>query len=70
MSRQSDRDREFMENLLKHIKNEYGFNDKVTSMIVSRAFDQGHAYGYEEVQLDADSLAYWVDDLLKASKEN
>ena len=50
-------DKKFLEQTLESIKNEYGFSDSISKMILDKAWEDGHAYGYKEVLLNIEELA-------------
>ena len=56
-------DKNFLEKTLKCIKNEYGFSDSISKMILDKAWEEGHAYGYKEVLLNIEELAEIVKTL-------
>ena len=56
-------DKKFLEQTLKSIKNEYGFGDSISKMILDKAWEDGHAYGYKEVLLNIEELAEIVKTL-------
>lgn len=56
-------DNKFLEQTLKSIKNEYGFSDSISKMILDKAWEEGHAYGYKEVLLNIEELAEIVKTL-------
>lgn len=56
-------DKKFLEQTLKSIKNEYGFSDSISKMILDKAWEEGHAYGYKEVLLNIEELAEIVKTL-------
>ena len=56
-------DKKFLEQTLKSIKNEYCFSDSISKMILDKAWEEGHAYGYKEVLLNIEELAEIVKTL-------
>ena len=56
-------DKKFLEQTLESIKNEYGFSDSISKMILDKAWEDGHAYGYKEVLLNIEELAEIVKTL-------
>lgn len=56
-------DNKFLEQTLESIKNEYGFSDSISKMILDKAWEEGHAYGYKEVLLNIEELAEIVKTL-------
>ena len=56
-------DKKFLEQTLESIKNEYGFSDSISTMILDKAWEEGHAYGYKEVLLNIEELAEIVKTL-------
>lgn len=56
-------DKKFLEQTLESIKNEYGFSDSISKMILDKAWEEGHAYGYKEVLLNIEELAEIVKTL-------
>lgn len=56
-------DNKFLEQTLESIKNEYGFSDSISKMILDKAWEEGHAYGYKEVLLKIEELAEIVKTL-------
>ena len=59
----SKEDKKFLEQTLESIKNEYGFSDSISKMILDKAWEEGHAYGYKEVLLNIEELAEIVKTL-------
>ena len=59
-------DNKFLEQTLESIKNEYGFNETISKIILEKAWEEGHAYGYHEVNLHIDELAEMVEKIIKA----
>ena len=59
-------DKKFLEQTLESIKNEYGFSDSISKMILDKAWEDGHAYGYKEVLLNIEELAEMVEKIIKA----
>ena len=56
-------DKKFLEQTLESIKNEYGFSDSISKMILDKEWEEGHAYGYKEVLLNIEELAEIVKTL-------
>ena len=56
-------DKKFLEQTLESIKNEYGFSDSISKMILDKAWEESHAYGYKEVLLNIEELAEIVKTL-------
>lgn len=56
-------DNKFLEQTLQSIKNEYDFSDSISKMILDKAWEDGHAYGYKEVLLNIEELAEIVKTL-------
>ena len=40
----------FLEQALESIKKGYGFNETISKIILEKAWEEGHAYGYHEVK--------------------
>ena len=59
-------DNKFIEQTLERIKKEYGFNETISKIILEKAWEEGHAYGYHEVNLYIDELAEMVEKIIKA----
>lgn len=51
------------------LKQEYGFNltDAQHALVYSKAYQDGHAYGYSEVEGHYRDLVEFAEELLKAS---
>jgi hypothetical protein len=45
-----------------------GYPDKICSIVYSKAYDQSHAWGYEEVENTFFSLLEFVEDILEVTK--
>lgn len=56
----------FLEQALESIKKEYGFNETISKIILEKSWQEGHAYGYHEVNLHIDELAEMVEKIIKA----
>ena len=56
----------FLELALESIKKEYGFNETISKIILEKAWEEGHAYGYKEVLLHIEELAEMVEKIIKA----
>ena len=56
----------FLEQALERIKKEYGFNETISKIILEKAWQEGHAYGYHEVKLHIEELAEMVEKIIKA----
>lgn len=59
-------DKKFLKEALESIKQEYGFNDTISKLILDKAWEDGHAYGYNEVNLHIDELAEMVEKIIKS----
>ena len=59
-------DNKFLEQTLARIKKEYGFNETISEIILEKAWQEGHAYGYNEVNLHIEELAEMVEKIIKA----
>lgn len=59
-------DNKFLEQTLERIKKEYGFNETISKIILEKAWQEGHAYGYNEVNLHIEELAEMVEKIIKA----
>ena len=59
-------DNKFLEQTLERIKKEYGFNETISKIILEKAWEEGHAYGYHEVNLHIDELSEMVEKIIKA----
>lgn len=56
-----EREKKFVKELYK----KYGFvNEELNSMIYSKAYEDGHAYGWSEVELHFSDLAEFAKDIL------
>lgn len=53
---------EFYDYMIQYIQEEYGFNKKASERIFSKAYEDGHAYGYHEVKYHIDELSYWLNE--------
>ena len=42
---------------------------EVAKMVVDRAWDEGHSYGYDEVRAKAESLALYTEKVVKITEE-
>ena len=56
----------FLEESLESIKKGYGFNETISKIILEKAWEEGHAYGYKEVLLNIEELAEMVEKIIKA----
>ena len=56
-------DNKFLEEALESIKKGYGFNETISKIILEKAWEEGHAYGYKEVLLNIEELAEIVKTL-------
>ena len=56
----------FLEQALESIKKGYGFNETISEIILYKAWQEGHAYGYNEVNLHIEELAEMVEKIIKA----
>ena len=59
-------DNKFLEQTLERIKKEYGFNKTISKIILKKAWEEGHAYGYNEVNLHIEELSEIVEKIIKA----
>ena len=59
-------DNKFLEKTLESIKKEYGIKETISKIILEKAWQEGHAYGYHEVNLHIDELAEMVEKIIKA----
>ena len=59
-------DNKFLEQTIERIKKGYGFNETISKIILEKAWEEGHAYGYHEVNLHIDELAEMVEKIIKA----
>lgn len=60
------KEEEFKEKLVTSAMEDYGFSRKQSEMLFSRAWDEGHAFGYHEVQNDFDDLIEWASEFVNA----
>jgi hypothetical protein len=55
--------------LAKRLLNDYNIGCKeIAVMIVDRAWDSGHSYGYNEVTLKAEDLAEFIENVRKIDR--
>ena len=55
--------------LLEILKNEYSIPPAVASVIIARAKEDGHAYGWYEVLSKAQTYAEFAEEILEAANE-
>lgn len=68
--RQYKEERDWRDQLERDIWHDYDLGPKeVAKMIVDRAWDEGHSYGYEEVKAKAESLAEYTEKVVKITEE-
>ena len=68
--RRHKEERDWRDNLAKTIYEEYNvYPREVATLIVDRAWDEGHSYGYDEVTSKAHSLADFVEKITKLVEE-
>lgn len=61
---------DFRELLAKTIYEEYNvYPREVAKMIVDRAWDEGHSYGYDDVRNRAASLATFTEKIIKITED-
>lgn len=59
-------EQDWRDQLERDIWHDYDLGPKdVAKMIVDRAWDEGHSYGYDEVKGKAESLAEFVEEIIK-----
>ena len=56
---------QFRENLIEKIVNEYGFSNAIAKACVDKGWEDGHAYGYNEVRTQTQIAADFVEEILK-----
>ena len=62
--------RDWCNNLTDEIWKGYDVGPKeVAKLIVDRAWDEGHSYGYDEVKAKAESLALYTEKVVKITEE-
>ena len=68
--RQRKEEQDFRDDLAKTIYEEYNvYPREAATLIVDRAWDEGHSYGYDEVKSKAHSLANFVEKITKLVEE-
>lgn len=56
----------FKNELVNEAIDDYGFTQAQAEMIFSRAWDEGHSWGFNEVRTHFEDLADFVNDFMKA----
>lgn len=59
-------EREIDSAILEYIRNEFAFNEKVAQIVFDKAYEEGHANGFEEVLCQANEYGYFVQRILNA----
>ena len=68
--RQRKEEQDWRDQLEGDIWSRYDLGPKeVAKMIVDRAWDEGHSYGYDEVRAKAESLALYTEKVVKITEE-
>lgn len=62
---QQFRENLFRESLIEKITNEYGFSNAIAKACVDKGWEDGHAYGYNEVRTQTQIAADFVEEILK-----
>lgn len=62
-------EQQFRENLVKELMNEYHFNRATAEIVVSRGWEEGHAYGYSEVRIQSQIAADFAEQIITVNKE-
>ena len=62
--------RECLNNLVKNIRDDYDFPEKIAGMIVSRSDSDHHSSCMEEVRDSAYDLAEFIQDVFNLAKES
>lgn len=63
--RKRQEERDWSDNLAKRLLNDYNIGCKeIAVMIVDRAWDQGHSYGYNEVTRKAEDIAAFIEKVI------
>ncbi len=57
-------DQQFRENLIEEIANEYDFGRAIAKVCVDKGWEDGHAYGYNEVRTQSEIAADFVEKIL------
>lgn len=64
--RKQREEKEWCDNLVKEIMNEYGFNKAVAEAVVQKGWEDGHSYGYSEVRNCSQIAAEFAETILKS----
>ena len=68
--RQRKEEQDWRDQLEQDIWHDYDLGPKeVAKLIVDRAWDEGHSYGYDEVRAKAESLALYTEKVVKITAE-
>lgn len=68
--RRKKEEHDWRDQLKRDIWSYYDLGPKeIAKMIVDRAWDEGHAYGYGEVKAKAESLAKYTEKVVKITEE-
>jgi hypothetical protein len=68
--RRHKEEQDWRDQLERDILHDYDLGPKeVAKMIVDRAWDEGHSYGYDEVKAKAESLALYTEKVVKITEE-
>ena len=60
---------DFKEDLAKQLLNDYHIGCKeIALMIVDRAWEDAHSYGYSEVRYKAEDLAEFIENVIKINR--
>ena len=59
-----EKEKLFKKDLIQAIVDENDFDEKGASIIYSKAYADGHAYGYNEVIIKAETLADFVNEVM------
>ena len=55
----------FQNNLIKEIMDEYSFSKDIAELVVSKGWEDGHPYGYNEVTTCAQNIADFVEQIIQ-----
>ena len=68
--RRKKEEHDWRDQLEGDIWSDYDLGPKeIAKMIVDRAWDEGHAYGYDEVKAKAESLALYTEKVVRITAE-
>ena len=58
-------DQQFRENLIEEIANEYDFSRVIAKACVDKGWEDGHAYGYNEIRTQSQIAADFAEEILR-----